>query len=228
VTVDVFIVAGVRLYRQGLASALNGDDRFRVVGTAVGLADGLSEMTRLDPTPAVALLDIGIGPGLESARHLRDVLPEVRLVALSLDEKDETVVALAEAGVAGFVTSDTSLDGLMTTVECVARGGARCSPRATAALVRRLASLAQDRRPESRGDQLTPRERQIVALIDRGLSNKEIATELHIELATVKNHVHSVLDKLQVRRRGAAAAAIRARPWRSESPVHALQTSETR
>ena len=227
-TVDVFIVAGVRLYRQGLASALNGDDRFRVVGTAVGLTDGLAEMTRLDPSPAVALLDIGIGPGLVSARHLREALPEVQLVALSLDDKDETVVALAEAGVAGFVTSDTSLDGLMTTVECVARGGSRCSPRATAALVRRLATLAQDRRPESRGDQLTPRERQIVALIDRGLSNKEIATELHIELATVKNHVHSVLDKLQVRRRGAAAAAIRARPWRSESPVRALQTSETR
>ena len=56
---------------------------------------------------------------------------------------------------------------------------------------------------------LPPREREIVALIDRGLSNKEIAGELHIELATVKNHVHSVLDKLQVRRRGAAAAAIR-------------------
>jgi two-component system nitrate/nitrite response regulator NarL len=228
VTVDVFIVAGVRLYRQGLASALDSDDRFRVVGTAVGLADALASMTRLDSRPAVVLLDIGIGPGLVSARHLRDVLPEVRLVALSLDEKDETVVALAEAGVAGFVTSDTSLDGLMATVECVAQGGAHCSPRATAALVRRLATLADGRPPESRGDQLTPREREIVALIDRGLSNKEIAGELHIELATVKNHVHSVLDKLQVRRRGAAAAAIRARQWRAEPPAHVLQTSETR
>ncbi len=105
VTVDVFIVAGVRLYRQGLASALDGDERFRVVGTAVALADALASMMRLDSRPAVVLLDIGIGPGLVSARHLRDVLPEVRLVALSLDEKDETVVALAEAGVAGFVTS---------------------------------------------------------------------------------------------------------------------------
>jgi two-component system, NarL family, nitrate/nitrite response regulator NarL len=209
VAVDVFIVAGVRLYRQGLASALDADGRFRIVGTAAGHSDGLAQMTQLVPRPDVALLDIGVGPGQLSARQLRAAVPEVRLVALSIDDNDDSVVAWAEAGVAGFVTCETSLDGLMATVECVARGGARCSPRATAALVKRLASLAEGHRHPSRRDRLTPREREIVALIDRGLSNKEIARELHIELATVKNHVHSVLDKLQVRRRGAAAAAIR-------------------
>ncbi len=209
VAVDVFIVAGVRLYRQGLASALDADARFRIVGTAGSPGDGMAQMTQLDPRPAVALLDIGIGPGLASARQLRATLPEVRLVALAVDDTDESVVAWAEAGVAGFVTTETSLDGLIATVETVARGGARCSPRATAALVRRLAVLADGRRPGARSDQLTQREREIVALIDQGLSNKEIARELQIELATVKNHVHSVLEKLQVKRRGAAAAAMR-------------------
>jgi two-component system, NarL family, nitrate/nitrite response regulator NarL len=94
-------------------------------------------------------------------------------------------------------------------VECVADGGGRCSAQATAALVRRLTVLADRRRPEARRAALTPREREIVMLIDRGMSNKQIARELHIELATVKNHVHSVLEKLHVERRGAAAAVMR-------------------
>ena len=120
-------------------------------------------------------------------------------------------LACAEAGVAAFVTRDTSLDGLTATLECVAQGGARCSPRATAALLRRLASLADGRPPATRGAQLTPREREILTLIDQGRSNKQIARQLQIQLATVKNPVHSVLEKLQVERRGAAAAAMRER-----------------
>lgn len=209
VALDVFIVAGVRLYRQGLAVALNADPRFRVAGTASGHADGLARMTCLAPRPAVALIDIGVGPGLLSARRLRAALPEVRLVALAVDDTEESVVAWAEAGVAGFVTRDTSLEDLMSTVDCIAHGGTQCSPHATAALLRRLALLADGRPPGSRGGQLTPREREIVTLIDQGLSNKQIARELQIQLTTVKNHVHSVLDKLQVPRRGAAAAAMR-------------------
>lgn len=208
---DVFIVAGMRLYRQGLRDALAADPRFRVVGAAADPAEGRSRMAALHPRPAVAVLDVGGGPGLASVRWLRAELPEVRLVALVTDETAESVVAWAEAGVAGFVTPDTSLEGLMATVECVAQGGAHCSPQATAALMHRLATIAQARRPAARDSQLTEREREVVALIDRGLSNKQIARELQIQLATVKNHVHSVLEKLQVERRGAAAAAVRGR-----------------
>jgi two-component system, NarL family, nitrate/nitrite response regulator NarL len=167
-------------------------------------------MMRLMHPPRVAILDIGVEAGLSSARRLRAALRDVSVVALAIDDTDESVVAWAEAGVAGFVTRDTPLEGLMNTVECVAGGGTQCSPRATAALLRRLAELSSrggSGRP--RAALLTPREREIVGLIDRGLSNKEIASELHIELATVKNHVHSVLEKLQVDRRGAAAAAVR-------------------
>jgi two-component system, NarL family, nitrate/nitrite response regulator NarL len=128
VALDVFIVAGVRLYREGLAQALTADARFRVVGAAAGHAEGLEAMTQLMPRPAVAVLDIGVGPRLLSAPQLRAALPEVSLVALAIDDTDESVVAWAEAGVAGFVTRDTSLEGLMSTVECVAQGGTQCSP----------------------------------------------------------------------------------------------------
>lgn len=166
-------------------------------------------MTRVVSLPRVAILDVGLDAGRTCALRLRAALPEVRLIALAIDDTDESVVAWAEAGVAGFVTPDTSLEELMGVVECVAEGGTQCSPSATAALLRRLAELANHRASGPRTFQLTPREREVVALIDRGLSNKQIASELHIELATVKNHVHSVLEKLQVDRRGAAAAAVR-------------------
>lgn len=164
---------------------------------------------RLMHLPRVAILDIGVDAGLMGVRRLRAALRDVSVVALAIEDTDESVVAWAEAGVAGFVTRDTPLEGLMNTVECVAGGGTQCSPRATAALLRRLAELSNRGGSGPRAALLTPREREIVALIDRGLSNKEIASELHIELATVKNHVHSVLEKLQVDRRGAAAAAVR-------------------
>jgi two-component system, NarL family, nitrate/nitrite response regulator NarL len=207
--IEVFIIVSVRLYRQGLKQALNGDPRFEVTGTAATYSEALAGMMRLMHLPRVAILDIGVDAGLSSARRLRAALRDVSVVALAIEDTDESVVAWAEAGVAGFVTRDTPLEGLMNTVECVAGGGTQCSPRATAALLRRLAELSSRGRSGPRAALLTPREREIVALIDRGLSNKEIASELHIELATVKNHVHSVLEKLQVDRRGAAAAAVR-------------------
>lgn len=207
--IDVFIVADVRLYRQGLTQALNADSRFRVTGSAASHSEAVKEMVRLEKLPCVAVLDLGSCAGMNGARQIRDVLPAVSLVALAVEDTDESVVAWAEAGVAGFVTRDTSLEGLMKTVECVATGGTQCSPRATAALLRRLAELSDRRGSGAHDVQLTPREREVVALIDRGLSNKQIAGELHIELATVKNHVHAVLEKLHVERRGAAAAALR-------------------
>jgi DNA-binding NarL/FixJ family response regulator len=210
VAIDVFIVAGVRLYREGLAQAFVADARFRVLGAAADHAGGLARMACLAPRPSVAMLDAGGGSGAAGARRLRAALPDVRLVALLTDETDDGVVEWAEAGVEGFVTPETSLEELKDTVACVAGGGALCPPAATAALLRRIVTAGQGRRGgDARSGKLTPREREIVALIDRGMSNKQIARELQIELATVKNHVHSVLEKLQVERRGAAAAVMR-------------------
>lgn len=212
--IAVFVIAEVRLYRDGVAQALADDPRFFVAGTAAGHEDGRRTMAGLPVRPDVALVDASGASGLAGARTLRAALPEVALVALAVDERDETVVAWAEAGVSGLVTSASGLEGLMTTIESVAGGGARCSPRATAALLRRVADLAGHRRSSAPAGErprgcLTPREREVIALIDRGLSNKQIARTLQIELPTVKNHVHAILEKLHVERRGEAAAVAR-------------------
>jgi DNA-binding NarL/FixJ family response regulator len=149
------------------------------------------------------------GPAL--ARALRSVAPDTKVVALGVSEVDEEVMPLVEAGVAGYVTRDSSLDQLATSVLGVADGGPLCSPRMVGAFLRRIAALsAEAQRPDTApGAHLTAREFEIVGLIDRGLSNKQIAHELCIELPTVKNHVHNILEKLRVTRRGEAAARLR-------------------
>ena len=131
------------------------------------------------------------------------------MVALGVADADDHVLGCAEAGVAGYVPRDASLDDLVAVIESAFRGEAICSPRIAGSLLRRIATLAAGQNGTMPLAHLTGREREIVRLIDRGLSNKEIARDLGIEVATVKNHVHNILEKLQVRRRGEAAARMR-------------------
>jgi DNA-binding NarL/FixJ family response regulator len=125
-------------------------------------------------------------------------------------EADDEIVQLAEAGVDGLVTRDASLADVLDAVAAAVRRETLTSPTVAAVLLRRVASLAGERRPAETSS-LTRREREIVALIGRGLSNKEIAQSLRIELSTVKNHVHNILEKLHVPRRTDAVAAARTR-----------------
>ena len=108
------------------------------------------------------------------------------------------------------MTSDASVAELVAAIESVARGESLCTPSVAAALMRRLASLARSWADADPIEPLTRREREILELIDEGLSNKQIAQRLRIELPTVKNHVHHILGKLGVHRRAEAAALARA------------------
>jgi two-component system nitrate/nitrite response regulator NarL len=134
-------------------------------------------------------------------------VPKARIVVLNLSDTDEQgVIAWAEAGVSGLLARDVDVDEVAQAVETTARGGTVCSPPLAALLLKRMARSAEERPVTS---PLTSREREIAKLLEQGLSNKEIAARLEIELATVKNHVHSILTKLNARRRGQAAAMLR-------------------
>ena len=142
---------------------------------------------------------------------LRRSVPAAAVVALGVRETEDEVVACAEAGVAGYVTREHTLADLIAALDALARGEAPCPPRAAAMLLRRVSALAAERRPAPSGvDELTNREREILDLICDGLTNKQIGQLLFIELPTVKNHVHNILEKLQVRGRREAAALARA------------------
>jgi two-component system, NarL family, nitrate/nitrite response regulator NarL len=209
--IDVFIVAGVRLYEDGLAQALSANPRLRVVGTAPDDQTGTLRLATLPRCPDVALIDVRPPAGFGTARALRVAAPGMRLLALAVSDRAEDVVGWAESGVSGFVTHDTPLRGLVQAVEAVASTGCAAPPSVTSTLLRRMEAMAAGNPADPDPKRLTHRENEIVALIDRGLSNKQIAAELNLSLATVKNHVHSILDKLNVDRRGEAAAAVRNR-----------------
>jgi DNA-binding NarL/FixJ family response regulator len=206
--VRVLIVTGIRLYREGLADVLRRRERIEVVGTASDPVEGLARGRNLHPD--VVLLDTSMPDSVAAIRTIAGAVPSAKVVALAVSDDEQDLLAFAEAGVAGYVTHDTALDSLAAIIESADRGEVPCSPRLAGILLRHIGVLAAERRPASRCPRLTQRELQIVELIDRGLSNKEIARRLCIEVPTVKNHVHHVLKKLQLDRRSDAAAWARA------------------
>jgi two-component system, NarL family, nitrate/nitrite response regulator NarL len=197
----IAIVVDIRLYREGLAQAL-AREGIEVVATAADGSAGVACVASAQPD--IALLDMAMLDSISTVRTLVAQAPQVRVVALGVPETDGHVLACIEAGVAGYVPRDGSLETLVDILMGVDRGEVLCSPRIIGSLFRRVAELAAQPQPPL--ERLTVRELEILELIDQGLTNKEIARRLCIELSTVKNHVHNILEKLQVRRRADAAA----------------------
>jgi two-component system, NarL family, nitrate/nitrite response regulator NarL len=209
---SVLIVSEVRLYREGLAELLARRGTLHVIGTAIHTADALTRACELEP--AIVVLDYAAADSLSFSRALTQVRPDIRVVALGLPDSDDAVLAFAEAGIAGYVAREGSVDDVVAAIESAARGELRCSPQLAGTILRRLAWRAAVGGEMAPRSALTCRETEIVRLIDQGLSNKEIAVRLGIEVATVKNHVHNLLEKLRVHRRAEAAARLRGRDAR--------------
>jgi two-component system nitrate/nitrite response regulator NarL len=205
--ISALVCAEVRLYREGVADGLVRSGKIDVVGVVAGSAEALAVAAEL--APEVVLVDVSTLHAGEVGPRLRALAEQTTVVALGVPEQEAEVIACAESGVAAFVTRETSLDGLVAAIEVAVRGDVLCSPEVAGTLLRRVRALAAERGPAATAP-LTHRELQILDLIVEGLSNKEIASRLHIELSTAKNHVHSILAKLNVRRR-ADAAVVRAR-----------------
>lgn len=203
--IRVFILAEIRLYREGLAHVLR--HRVNVIGTGAAWEDAAPTLVALQPD--IVLVDMATPRSFDAVREIVTSEPPVKVVALGVPNAEAELLACAEAGVSGYVTRDDSLETMVAAIESVARGELLCTPRMAAVLFERVSVLTTSARPAD-AFRLTPREREIAELIDVGLSNKAIAQHLCIELPTVKNHVHNILEKLQVHRRGDAAARLRA------------------
>lgn len=204
-TPRVVVASDVRLYREGLAASLARDGRVAVLAAVAG-DRALASVAEL--APDAVLVDASGADGLGLARALRAEFPGVRLVGFGIAGGASGAIACAEAGLAAFVDRDGTIETLVEAVGCALRGQLSCSPELAAMLCERIASLAKARPAGPPEGALTRRERQIAALVAEGLSNKEIAIDLSIGPATVKNHVHNILDKLHIRRRAAIAAHV--------------------
>jgi DNA-binding NarL/FixJ family response regulator len=205
----LLILGEVGLYREALARSLEGDGRFEVVAAAAGVEEALEVLELVEAD--VLLVDTRVtgGDGANAVRALAAAAPQVKLVALAVREVEREVIAVAEAGASAYVTPDASVEDLASAVQSIERGEVLCSPEMAAGLFRRVAALARERQPAPIEEKLTARELDVMRLIEEGRSNKEIAAALSIELATVKNHVHRILEKLHVHRRSEAAARAR-------------------
>jgi two-component system nitrate/nitrite response regulator NarL len=215
--IRILVVASIRLFREGLAQILDRREGLTVVGMARDSEEALARIEEL--APQIVLLDMADAESHAVAREIGSLTPQIRIVALGVIEVERDVLACAEAGIAEYVPRDGSREDLVAAVKSAACGEVHCSPQQAGTLWRRLAALAANQRQAS-AIELTRREREIVGLIDHDLSNKEIARQLGIEVATVKNHVHNLLDKLHVTTRTQAAASMRAgMPSRSPRPT---------
>jgi DNA-binding NarL/FixJ family response regulator len=210
----LIVISENRLLREGLAHLLGAEPALDVVGTAASAA----ELMLHDAD--VALVDVARPAGLHSVSELRRLRTDLPVIVVSVPELEAIVVHCAEAGVAGYVTTAGSSEELVAAARGVARGELVCPPGVAAVLARRVAALANRRREPAGDARLTVREREVLRLIDDGLSNKEIAGRLALQPKTVKNHVSNILAKLGVANRAAAAATLRGtddpvrRPWR--------------
>jgi two-component system nitrate/nitrite response regulator NarL len=203
---NLFIVAEIRLYRDGLEQSLESLG-FSVAGSAATAAEALCALAGQEVD--VVLVDMAGIDGAAVASEIAERAPAAAIVALAVPEQESEVLACAEAGVSSYVPREASLADLAAAIEAAVRGEAVCSPRIAASLLRRVRDLSVRRDERDELPPLTSRQWEILRLIDEGLSNKEIAQRLYIEVPTVKNHIHNILDKLQVRRRSEAAALVR-------------------
>jgi two-component system, NarL family, nitrate/nitrite response regulator NarL len=211
-TLRIVVVSDVRVVQEGVRSVLAQCDGVDVVST-VDMVHAREHSERLRPD--VVLFDAERHDSVEFLRALVASSPRTRVVAFGVKETDEQILALAAAGTAGYVRDSAAGGDVVRVLECVMSDELPCSARAAASLYRQVAMLSQELQPEfpagchSGALPLSRREVQIAHLIDCGLTNKQIARELGIETATVKNHVHNLCEKLHVHRRGEATARIR-------------------
>jgi DNA-binding NarL/FixJ family response regulator len=200
--VRVLLVDDDDLMRAGLTAVLSSDETIDVVGEA---PDGRAAVERaIEVRPDVVLMDVRM-PGLDgiaATRELLAVSPDVKVVVLTTFEQDDYIFGALSAGASGFLLKRTRPEELIAAIHTVAAGDSLLSPSVTRTVIQRLAGQpAPDAKSEARLDELTARERDVLELIARGLSNGEIAATLVIEESTVKTHVRHILRKLRLRDR---------------------------
>jgi DNA-binding NarL/FixJ family response regulator len=199
-TVRVLVVDDQALVRGSFRLLVETEPGFTVVGEAGDGAEAVSLATALRPD--VVLMDVRMPEldGVEATRRICAQVPGVHVLILTTFDLDEYVYGALRAGAGGFLLKDAPPADLLAAIRVVAAGDALLAPGITRRLIARFAA-AESPRPAPVLAGVTPREREVLLLIARGLSNTEIAGRLHLSAATVKTHIGRLLDKLAARDR---------------------------
>ena len=196
--IRILIVDDHSVVRQGLKMFLSLDPELEVVGEASNGREGLEMIEELRPDVVLMDLLMPVVDGITAIQTSRSRFPDTEIIALTSVLEDASVVNAVRAGAMGYLLKDTEAEELRRAIKAAANGQVQLSPKAAERLMREI------REPETEVN-LTDRESEVLLLIARGLSNKEIASELTISTTTAKSHVSNILMKLGVQSRTQAA-----------------------
>jgi DNA-binding NarL/FixJ family response regulator len=199
----VYLVDDAELLRRGVVDLLRGTNEFSVVGEAVSTREALAQLPLLRPDVAVIEARLPDGSGIDVCREIRLRVPEVNVLMLSTLDNDDALFDSIIAGAAGYLLKNISGNDLLENLRTVAAGRSLLDPSITSRVLQRL---REGNEREERLGKLTDQERRILELIGQGLTNRQIAEEIHLAEKTVKNYVSNMLAKLGMERRTQAAA----------------------
>ena len=201
--IRVLIADDQALMRTGFRMILDAQEDIEVVGEAIDGADAIRQFERLSPDVVVMDVRMPTMDGIEATRRLSALRRPARVLILTTFDLDEYVYEALRAGASGFLLKDRPPEELVAAVRVIASGEALLAPSVTRRLIEEFAKQAPAVKPTAL-DELTEREREVLVLMARGLSNAEIAKALFVAETTVKTHVGRVLHKLGLRDRAQA------------------------
>jgi DNA-binding NarL/FixJ family response regulator len=209
-TINLLLVNETRLMGNVIAAALEGKPDINVVACTTNIDEAVKIVREQDVDVALVSTRLPDQGALKLTSIITEFKPSTKVLALGLTEEKQHVLRYVEAGATGYILKDDSLEGMIETIRAAQDGKVFVSPQIAAAIMERLATLARlfSDVESSITDttELTARELEVLKLVGEGQTNQQIAEHLVIEVGTVKNHVHNILDKLHVSSRGEAAA----------------------
>jgi DNA-binding NarL/FixJ family response regulator len=213
-SIRVVLIDDTRMFRDGLRLVIDMEADMTVVGVAGDGAEGIAVVGREQPDVVLMDIRMPVMDGVEATRRIKAEWPRIHVVILTTYSDDEFIFEALKAGAVGYMVKDLPASELVQAIRAVRQGGALIPPAIAARLVAEYTRLAAGSAPQPssssveevnpRVADLTPRETEILKLLARGLSNKEIADQLFLSEGTVKNYLSSIFSKLHARDRAQA------------------------
>jgi DNA-binding NarL/FixJ family response regulator len=210
-TIRLLLVDDHKVVRSGLKALLADTVNVDVIGEVGTAAEAVTEAARLKPD--IVLMDVRLpdGSGIDACREIRTSRPETRVLFLTSFADEDAIFATIFAGADGYLLKEIDEEGLIRAIETVAGGQSILDPTITQRVLARMKAYSAQA-TERKGEQVSPQEQKVLALVAEGQTNKEIAAALGLSDKTVRNYLSNIFQKLQITRRSQAAALYARRP----------------
>ena len=210
--INIVVADDHPVFRAGLISVLKAAGDFSIAGEAGTCREALKKTQELKPDVVTMDVNMPDGNGVDCVAAIHSLLPAIKVLMLTVSDRDDDLFAAVKAGARGYVLKEAPIVQLVEAIRVVAQGEVIISPEMAGKLMKEFQTQAEPSRKKAVADaELTPREMEVLQLVASGSSNKEIAKTLFISETTAKAHLSSILDKLHVRNRAQAVAIASAR-----------------